>query len=119
MNTPTPEQAQDLIDWAGGKAAAARAIGVKRSTIRYWANQGRAAEGKCGCGREREPDRRRCVRCLEDHRASTARKRSARRSAGLCIWCAEPAVGQYCQKHRLRMSELQAWYNLANPSFNY
>lgn len=32
----TPEQAQDLVKWAGSQHAAGRAIGVHRSTIRGW-----------------------------------------------------------------------------------
>lgn len=32
----TPEQAADVVDWAGDRSAAARAIGVPRSTFVYW-----------------------------------------------------------------------------------
>lgn len=32
----TPAQARDLIDHFGGQRAAARAVGVHHSTVRYW-----------------------------------------------------------------------------------
>lgn len=33
---PTPPQAQDLVDWAGGIRAAGRAVGFAPSSIRRW-----------------------------------------------------------------------------------
>jgi hypothetical protein len=44
-----PEQAQDLVDHFGGKAQAARAIGVARGTLRYWLDP----EKQCERMRER------------------------------------------------------------------
>ena len=33
---PTPEQARELVEHFGGQRAAARALGVAKSTLRYW-----------------------------------------------------------------------------------
>lgn len=38
MSIPTPEQAQDLVEWAGTTSDAAREIGVPRSTVAHWLN---------------------------------------------------------------------------------
>jgi hypothetical protein len=70
----TPEQAQDLVDWAGSLRAAGRATGVKWETIRYW----RTPE------LSRERDRRR--------RPSKYRNRRRRKEAGLCRNCPEPLL---------------------------
>lgn len=32
----TPDQARQLIEWAGGQRAAAREVGVAQSTVAYW-----------------------------------------------------------------------------------
>lgn len=40
----TPSQTQDLVSWAGGQQAAARAIGVSQGSVWYWLNPETARE---------------------------------------------------------------------------
>jgi hypothetical protein len=72
----TPEQTQDLIDWAGGERVAAQEIGVHRKMLWRWKNP-------------------------EASRAEIRRQvgvlRGRRREAGLCRVCADPATSAvYC-----------------------
>jgi hypothetical protein len=87
----TPEQAQDLVDWAGTNVAAARIAGVGESTIRYW----------------RDPEQKRAnslkhsltdYRRYPERRKKRVQERRARRKAnGLCVECGEPGLTEiYC-----------------------
>jgi hypothetical protein len=137
MSIPTPEQARDLVAWAGGQGAAARAVGAHPSAFAYWLSPEKRRErsrermrrlrkqytddARCGnCGKPRAAGRIRCVRCLNRDRARRKKKADARKSAGLCVQCGEPAVTvERCQEHAESQRERSAWYRLVNPSFDY
>lgn len=63
--------------------------------------------GTCrGCGGEPTPGRTRCEACLTDHRDEQDARVDARRAAGQCVRCGEPAgltrhglPAKHCAQH--------------------
>jgi hypothetical protein len=79
---PTPEQVRELVAWAGGQQKAGEAVGVGRSTIRYWLAPDLAMQQQkkwrqaqqeagvcCRCGRHPSLSGWYCALCLERNAA--------------------------------------------------
>jgi hypothetical protein len=87
----TPDQAGDLVRWAGSQRAAARATGVCQSSISHWLNPEAARRRH----RRRWDDGRDWHQQPENHdrKLATQRERYYRlRDQGLCTKCGEPIM---------------------------
>lgn len=97
----TPEQARDLVDWAGSQRGAAAAIGVVHSTIQRWLDPEvaeRHRERNRTLHRERYADPERRERRRRSLRAVNRRRRVRLKDAGTCTRCGkEPLTTEaYC-----------------------
>jgi hypothetical protein len=84
----TPQQARDLIAWAGSQRRAASAVGVPRSTLWTWLYP----------ERNREQSRRWAAENFTHVHQKRLQRYYDLRDAGLCITCKKP-----------RLSESRCW----------
>lgn len=77
---------------ASAKYRASNPDKVKIGNVAF--REGRASHGFCRCGVPSNPGRVSCDPCLQDHRASTAARRSRRSDGGLCRACGVPSGGR-------------------------
>jgi hypothetical protein len=119
MSIPTPEQAQELVDYFGSSRAAGQAVGVRRGTVWYWLNpeKGRALQRRHYAA---NPEKRREAnrawreanpeRYAELNRRNTRDFKRRRKERGLCIACGKPGLSEsYCWDCLNKQQEANRW----------